>query len=62
MNSDRNSRRSFLRTLTSVAATGSAAALFPQLGMMGTALASTRTLTGYKALVIASSTTNCWRY
>ena len=51
MSYSRNSRRNFLRNLTCLAASGSAAAFIPQLRMMGTALAATSSLTGYKALV-----------
>lgn len=47
----RNMRREFLRNMCCVAAGGGASALFPQLRMMGTALASTSALSGYKALV-----------
>ena len=49
--SHRNSRRDFLRTLACAACSGGAAAMFPQLRMMGTALAGTTALTGYRALV-----------
>lgn len=45
------SRREFIRNLCCVAAGGGAAAMIPQLRMMGTALASTSALSGYKALV-----------
>jgi uncharacterized protein (DUF1501 family) len=45
------SRREFLRKLSYLAAGGGTAAMIPQLRMMGTALASTQALTGYKALV-----------
>lgn len=54
MSHSRTSRRDFLRHLACLAASGSAAALVPQLRMMGTALASTgasTTLSGYRALV-----------
>jgi uncharacterized protein (DUF1501 family) len=51
MSHSKNSRRDFLRQLACVACAGGTAALFPQLRMMGTALANTRSLTGYKALV-----------
>lgn len=51
MINERRSRRDFLRNLACIAASGSAAAMLPQLRMMGTALASTSTLTGYRALV-----------
>lgn len=47
----RNSRRDFLRNLACVVCSGTASALVPQLRMMGTALASTPSLSGYKALV-----------
>ena len=48
---NRNSRREFLHKICCLAASGGAAAMIPQLRMMGTALASTSSLTGYKALV-----------
>jgi uncharacterized protein (DUF1501 family) len=52
MNLNRNSRREFLHKLCCLAASGGAAALIPQLRMMGTALAnSSKSLSGYKALV-----------
>ena len=51
MSITRNSRREFLRNLACVACSGGASALFPQLRMMGSALASTSALTGYRALV-----------
>lgn len=52
MSTDRNSRRDFLRHLACLAASGGAAALIPQLRMIGSALASeTSTTAGYKALV-----------
>lgn len=52
MSNDRNSRRDFLRHLAVLAASGGAAALVPQLRMMGSALAQTpATASGYKALV-----------
>lgn len=51
MNRSRNSRREFLRNLGCIACGGTAAALLPQLHMMGTALASTRAGSGYRALV-----------
>lgn len=51
MGISRNSRREFLRNMACVACSGGAAALMPQLRMMGTALAATSSLTGYKALV-----------
>ncbi len=51
MSDIRTSRRDFLRGLAAVACCGGTAAMFPQLRMIGTALASTRALTGYKALV-----------
>ncbi len=51
MSYSRKSRREFLRNLACLAASGSASALIPQLRMMGTALASTSSLSGYKALV-----------
>lgn len=54
MSHTRNSRREFLNKLCCLAASGGAAAMIPQLRMMGTALASSSTanaLTGYKALV-----------
>jgi len=47
----RNSRRDFLRALACTACSGGAAALFPQLRMMGSALANTASLPGYRALV-----------
>ncbi len=50
MNRSRHSRRDFLRALACAACSGGAAALLPQLRMMGTALAGTP-LPGYKALV-----------
>src|SRR3954467_6048374 len=49
--SHRNSRRDFLRALACTACSGGAAALFPQLRMMGSALANTTSLPGYRALV-----------
>jgi len=51
MGISRNSRREFLRNMACVACSGGAAAMIPQLRMMGTAMASTSSLTGYKALV-----------
>jgi uncharacterized protein (DUF1501 family) len=51
MSYNNNSRREFLRKLACVACSGGAAAMIPQLRMMGTALANTQALTGYKALV-----------
>jgi uncharacterized protein (DUF1501 family) len=51
MHIDRTSRREFLRRLACLAASGGAAALVPQLRMLGTALAATSTFTDYKALV-----------
>ena len=49
----RRSRRDFIRQLACLAASGGAAALMPQLRMMGTALAAAApsSLSGYKALV-----------
>jgi uncharacterized protein (DUF1501 family) len=53
MSIDRRSRRDFIRQLACLAASGGAAALIPQLRMMGTALAAAApsSLSGYKALV-----------
>ena len=51
MSYSRNSRRDFLRNLACVVCGGGVSALIPQLRLMGTALASTPALTGYKALV-----------
>lgn len=51
MSHSRNSRREFLRNLGCIACGGTAAALIPQLHMMGTALASTSAVTSYRALV-----------
>jgi uncharacterized protein (DUF1501 family) len=51
MSHTHNSRRDFLRTLGCVACSGGVAALIPQLRMMGTALANTSALPGYRALV-----------
>ena len=51
MGISRNSRREFLRNMACVACSGGAAAMVPQLRMMGTAMAATSSLTGYKALV-----------
>ena len=51
MSHTRNSRREFLRNLACIAGSGGAAALLPQLRMMGTALASTTVSTDYRALV-----------
>lgn len=53
MSIDRRSRRDFIRQLACLAASGGAAALVPQLRMMGTALAAAApsSLSGYKALV-----------
>src|SRR5262249_6486709 len=49
----RKTRRDFLRNLWTLAASGGAAAMIPQLRMMGTALASTGTnaFSDYRALV-----------
>ena len=51
MGISRNSRREFLRNMACIACSGGAAAIVPQLRMMGTAMAETASLTGYKALV-----------
>jgi uncharacterized protein (DUF1501 family) len=51
MSHSRNSRREFLRNIGYLTCGGSAAALIPQLRMMGTALASTSAVSGYKALI-----------
>ena len=53
MSIDRDSRRNFMRQLACLAASGGAAAMLPQLRMMGSALAATTpsALSGYKALV-----------
>ncbi len=51
MSHSRNSRREFLRGLAAAAACGGTSALFPQMRMIGTALANTQALTGYRALV-----------
>ena len=51
MSYNKNSRREFLRKLACVACGGGTAAMIPQLRMIGTALANTQALTGYKALV-----------
>jgi uncharacterized protein (DUF1501 family) len=51
MSNSRNSRREFLRKIACAACTGGAAAMLPQLRMMGTALANTSALSGYRALV-----------
>jgi uncharacterized protein (DUF1501 family) len=51
MNNTRKSRREFLRNMACAACSGGAAAMFPQLRMMGTALANTSSLPGYRALV-----------
>ena len=51
MSYSRNSRREFLRKMACVACSGGAAALIPQLRMLGTAMAATQSLSGYKALV-----------
>ena len=51
MSITRKTRRDFLRNLCTLAASGGAAALIPQLRMMGTALASTNAFSDYKALV-----------
>src|SRR5579871_5407587 len=51
MSITRKTRRDFLRNMCTLAASGGAAALIPQLRMMGTALASTATFSDYKALV-----------
>jgi uncharacterized protein (DUF1501 family) len=51
MTFSKNNRRDFLRKMACVACSGGAAALLPQLRMMGTALASTTQATGYRALV-----------
>jgi len=50
MNPNHNSRRTFLRNMATLACSGGAAALFPQLRMMGSALAATSS-SGYRALV-----------
>ena len=50
MSHSRTSRREFLHALACAACSGGAAALLPQLRMMGTALAGTP-LSGYKAIV-----------
>ena len=50
MSHSRSSRRDFLRAVACAACSGGAAALLPQLRMMGTALAGTP-LSGYKAIV-----------
>ncbi|MGH8042624.1 MAG: DUF1501 domain-containing protein [Rudaea sp.] len=47
----RNARRDFLRNLGCIACGGTAAALLPQLRMMGAALASTAVSSTYQALV-----------
>lgn len=51
MSHSRNSRREFLRNLGCVACGGTAASFFPQLRMLGTALASTNLAPTYQALV-----------
>ena len=51
MKLSRNSRREFLRNMACVACSGGAAAMIPQLRMLGTAMAATTSLSGYKALV-----------
>jgi len=51
MKLSRNSRREFLRNMACIACSGGAAAMIPQLRMLGTAMAATPALTGYKALV-----------
>jgi uncharacterized protein (DUF1501 family) len=52
MSDVRNSRREFLRRVACLACSGGAAALLPQMRMIGTALASTTaSLPGYRALV-----------
>lgn len=51
MSQNRTTRRDFLRSLATLACCGGAAAMVPQLRMIGTALANTRSLTGYRALV-----------
>lgn len=51
MSHSRNSRRQFLRALAVAACSGGVNAMFPQLRMIGSALANTRELSGYKALV-----------
>lgn len=54
MSLHRNDRRDFLRTMACLAASGGAAALVPQLRMIGSAMASPASVsafTGYKALV-----------
>lgn len=51
MSPSKNSRRQFLRNVAYAACSGGAAALFPQMRMIGAALANTRALPGYKALV-----------
>jgi uncharacterized protein (DUF1501 family) len=51
MSHTRNSRRDFLRTLGCLACSGGASSLLPQMRMMGTALADTKSLPGYRALV-----------
>jgi uncharacterized protein (DUF1501 family) len=51
MGISRNSRREFLRNMACVACSGGAAAIIPQLRMMGTAMAATSSFSDYKALV-----------
>jgi uncharacterized protein (DUF1501 family) len=51
MSYNRNSRREFLRKLACVACGGGTAAMIPQLRMIGSALANTSALSGYRALV-----------
>jgi uncharacterized protein (DUF1501 family) len=51
MSHSSKTRRDFLRSLALAACSGGTAAMFPQLRMMGSALANTRSLPGYKALV-----------
>lgn len=51
MSLSNKTRRDFLRNLAYLTAGGGVAAMIPQMRMMGTALASTSALSGYKALV-----------
>ena len=51
MSHTRDSRRDFLRKMACLACSGGAAALMPQLRMMGTALASTSALRDRKSVV-----------
>lgn len=51
MSQSRNARREFLRGLAAAACCGGTSALFPQMRMIGTALANTSALSGYRALV-----------